>query len=97
MLIAFNAFFALIVSFFMLRRTGTPKRHVFTFLTAAIVSGIVAFVSFEVMNPYGGVGSGARNNLILDSEFSWFVGLIVGFVVAAVLAKIFRPKAHAAV
>jgi hypothetical protein len=97
MLITFNAVVALVISFLMLRKSGTPKRHVLTFLIAAIVSGIVAFVSFEVMNPYGGVSTGARYSVALDGQFAWFVGLVIGFVIAAVVAKLLRPNTQAAV
>jgi hypothetical protein len=94
MLIAFNAIVSFVISVLILRKSGTPKRHVMGFLLTAVLSGIVAFVSFQIFNPYGGVSSGARYHATLDSEFAWVVGLVAGHVAGALVANLLRPKAQ---
>jgi hypothetical protein len=91
MLIAFNAVVALVISFFLLRKSGTGKRHVVAFLITAVIGGLIAFASFQVINPYGGVSSGARYHAALDAQFAWLAGLIIGFIIGAIVAKQLRP------
>lgn len=95
MLIFFNTAVSLVISFLVLRKSATPKRHALAFLITAVLSGIISFVSFEVSHPYGGVSTGARYSVALDSQFAWVIGLIVGFALGALAAKILRPKTNA--
>ena len=96
MLIFFDTVVSLVISFFMLRKSGTPKRHALAFFTNAVLSGIISFATFEVVHPYGGVSTGARYSATLDSQVAWVIGMIAGFVLGALAAKMLRPKTQSA-
>ncbi|MBR0751598.1 hypothetical protein JQ604_05345 [Bradyrhizobium jicamae] len=91
MMAIFNTVVALGIAFLMLRRSGTMKRHVLAFFVTGLVGGIVAFVLFSLFNPYGGYTDAARYHASLDGQIAWLVGLLVGFALGAVAARLVRP------
>jgi hypothetical protein len=95
MAIFFDTAVAFVIAFLILRnKLQTPKRHVLGFLLTGLLSGIIAFVSFEIFNSCVGANcAGARFNAIVDSQIAWVLGLMIGFVLGAVVAKLVRPKA----